>query len=514
MSSQVEGDVAVPAGPVIPGVSEIGSQQGARDESKSIPLFRARSKAKEFRAQFEDLRDRVDHLGLLSAVELEQRKATLEAETNELAASLARERAEAVATVEKEATQAREAAEKHIEELAGRQQTLEQRTAELSEQVVITEETAILQEVGIYEYRHPLTDAVAYQAEIKRLKDLIKAMALKDGGAVLADKGWTVNGSAPKGRAMVRDYSKLVLRAYNAEADNLVRALKPYKLDSGTERLNKIAGVISKLGKTMDIRISDSYHQLRIKEMELTADFLEKRAEEKERERAERERLHEERKVQEELARERVRLEKEHQHYLNVLARHEAKIEHDAIARTREALAKIVKAIEDVDYRVANVRAGYVYVISNVGAFGEGMIKIGLTRRLDPTERVRELGDASVPFRYDTHALVFSADAVGLEREMHVRLADRRVNRVNKRREFFYATPGEAKAHLVSLSADLLEFTEVPEAVEYRQSVNEAEAAGEQSSAVVQVPTSKTDAPLTQAVFDVGAPISDEDEPP
>ena len=71
---------------------------------------------------------------------------------------------------------------------------------------------------------------------------------------------------------------------------------------------------------------------------------------------------------------------------------------------------------------------------------------------------------------------------------MHVRLADRRVNRVNKRREFFYATPGEAKAHLVSLSADLLEYTEVPEAVEYRQSVNEAVAAGEQASAVAQVP--------------------------
>ncbi len=120
---------------------------------------------------------------------------------------------------------------------------------------------------------------------------------------------------------MVRDYSKLVLRAYNAEADDLVRALKPYKLESAIERLTKITTVISRLGKTMDIRISDSYHQLRVTELELTADYLEKRAEEKEHERAERERLREERKVQEELARERARLEKEHQHYLNVLGR-------------------------------------------------------------------------------------------------------------------------------------------------------------------------------------------------
>lgn len=171
---------------------------------------------------------------------------------------------------------------------------------------------------------------------------------------------------------MVRDYSKLVLRAYNAEANNLVRALKPYKLESAIERLGKIAATIAKLGKTMDIRISDEYHGLRIKELELTADYLEKRAEEKERERAERERLREERKVQEELARERARLEKEHQHYLNVLARLKEQGSQEAIERTHASLATIKSAIEAVDYRVANVRAGYVYVISNLGAFWRG----------------------------------------------------------------------------------------------------------------------------------------------
>ena len=468
------------------------SQLDAGDPPKDIPLFRGRSRAKEFRSELEKLRQRADHLGLLSVAELEERRASLERETEELASKLARERADATASVEQEAATARKAAQTAIDELTGREMTLAQQVAELQNQVVVTEETAILQEVGIYEYRHPLSDAVAYQAELKRLKDLIKVMALKDGGAVLADMDWTVNGSRPKGRAMVRDYSKLVLRAYNAEADNLVRALKPYKLESAVERLTKIAAVISRMGKTMSIHISDPYHRLRVKELELTADYLEKRAEEKERERAEKERLREEKKVQEELARERARLEKEHQHYVNVLKRFEEQGADDAIARTHEALATIKKAIEDVDYRVANVRAGYVYVISNVGAFGEGMIKIGLTRRLDPTERVRELGDASVPFRYDTHALVFSQDAVGLEAQMHDRLADRRVNRVNKRREFFYITPSEAKAHLLALAGDLLEYTEVAEAVEYRQSVNEAQSAGEYTAVAAQLPVSAT----------------------
>ena len=130
----------------------------------------------------------------------------------------------------------------------------------------MTEEAEILQEVGIYEYRHPLTDSVAYQAELKRLGEQIKLMARKDGGAVLATTNWRVNDSLSKGRTMVRDFSKLMLRAYNAEANNLVRGLKPYKLASAVDRLTKVTVTIAKLGKTMDIRISDAYHRLRIRE--------------------------------------------------------------------------------------------------------------------------------------------------------------------------------------------------------------------------------------------------------
>jgi hypothetical protein len=100
------------------------------------------------------------------------------------------------------------------------------------------------------------------------------------------------------------------------------------------------------------------------------------------------------------------------------------------------------------------------------------MVKVGMTRRLDPLDRVRELGDASVPFRFDVHALFFSDDAVGIEAQMHERLADKRVNRVNLRREFFFATPMEAKEHLLALTGNLLEFTELPEALEYHQSRN------------------------------------------
>jgi hypothetical protein len=349
--------------------------------------------------------------------------------------------------------------------------SLERELAELKSRDVKTQEIEILQGVGIYEYRHPLSDSVAYKGELAKLQDRIKTMARKDGGAINADSAWTVNGSQAQGRRMINDYCKLMLRAYNAEADNLVRGLKPYKLDSAVDRLNKVTATIERLGKTMSIQVAPQYHRLRIKELELTADYQEMLAREKEKEREERARLREQRKLEQEIAREKARLDKERQHYQNALQALIDKGDHEGAERVRAQLADVDKAIEDIDYRAANARAGYVYVVSNLGAFGERMVKIGMTRRLDPMDRIRELSDASVPFNFDIHALFFSDDAVSIESKMHQRLADKRVNRVNLRREFFYATPAEVREHLKALTGELLSFEESPEALEYHQSL-------------------------------------------
>lgn len=433
---------------------------GATQAARPIPLFGARKMARELLAEVDSLTTELEHareqlirLGALSVLQLEARRAALERELAEETARFQRERAEAA-------------------------EALRRARAELDEarkEIVATEDLALLQEAGIYRYRHPLTDAVAYQKMLSSIEETIKAMVRKDGGAVLATTDWTVNGSAAQGRAMVRDFSKLLLRAFNAEADNLVRGLKPYKLDAAVERLTKVAEVIKRLGKTMHIEISGSYFQLRVRELELTADFLQKQAEEKEAERVERERLREERKVQQEIDRERARLEKERQHFANALAVLVAKGDDAGAERLREQLSDVQRAIEDVDYRAANIRAGYVYVISNLGSFGEEMVKVGMTRRLDPMDRVRELSDASVPFNFDIHALFFSKDAVGIECAMHDRLAARRVNLVNQRREFFRVTPLEAKTHLAELAGELLQFQDVPEALEYRESLTRSQ---------------------------------------
>ncbi|MEU2258253.1 DUF4041 domain-containing protein [Nocardia xishanensis] len=367
-------------------------------------------------------------------------------------------------------------------EVAELQRLRDQRAAEITDQqtlldslrtqVISTREEQVLQEIGIYEYRHPLSDAVAYRDALKHLQGEIKDLARRDGGAIEASKSWVVEGSVTAGRKMIREYSMLMLRAYNAEADNLVRSLKPYKLRSALDRLDKIAITIERLGKTMQLRIAPAYHQLRRRELEWTADHLEKLAQQKQRERDDRDRLREERKAHEELARERAKLEQLQQQDRDALATLEAAGKKDTADAEdlRARLEARERALTALTNQQNDIRIGHVYVISNIGAFGEGVVQIGMTRRHDPSERIRDLNNASVPFRYDVHAIFYADDAAGIEAELHRRLAHKRVNQVNQRREFFYATPAEVREHLQALTGQLLEFNELAEAVEYRQS--------------------------------------------
>lgn len=335
--------------------------------------------------------------------------------------------------------------------------------------VVDLDDQRVLQDVGIYRYHHPLEDAAAYKDQLAQINQAIDEV-VRSNKAVLAADLFTFDGSLAKGRKMLGDLSRLMLRAYNAEADNCVRALRSGNVSTAKKRLENAVRSIEKLGVIMEMRVNPDYHELRIKELELTADYQMKRQEEREKAREQRELLREQRKVEQELAAERERLEKEKAHYETareqLIARGDEAAAHELAGR----LAEIEQAIKDNDYRVANIRAGYIYVISNIGALGPNIVKIGMTRRLEPRDRVRELGSASVPFLYDTHALFFSDDAVTLENELHKAFADRRVNFINQRREFFFATPAEVRDVLMQKFGGLLEFNEVAAAPEYFQS--------------------------------------------
>lgn len=330
---------------------------------------------------------------------------------------------------------------------------------------------------GLYKPTFEFANSDLYKEELSKLRDKQK-QCIKNDNAAYGNTNWQVNGSAAQGRTMVNNYKKLLLRAFNVECDDIVANVKVSNLDRSIERIEKISEQISKLGKTMAIGISPGYVQLKIDEVKLALDYQQKKQEEKERQKELRAQEREEAKVLKEIEDERKRLKKEQTHYENALKTVLAQIEKNG--ETNELLEKklqlesqindTTKAIEDVDYREANRKAGYVYIISNIGAFGENIYKIGMTRRLDPQERVDELSDASVPFNFDIHAMIFTEDAPGLETALHNAFESKKLNKINTRREFFAVSLDEIKAEVRKNFDKTVEWIDIPEAEEYRQS--------------------------------------------
>jgi outer membrane murein-binding lipoprotein Lpp len=350
---------------------------------------------------------------------------------------------------------------------------IQQQLKEVKNSLIETQEIAMLQEVGVYQYTSILDTSEGYSDKIAEIQAKIKERNVTNGGAITAAQGWTVNGSTSEGAKMIKEFSKLMLRAYNGEVDDALRTLKPYKLDAAIDRVNKVEVSIEKLGKTMSIAIDDDYHDLRISEIKLTADYLAMKEEEKERQKEEKLRLKEEEKAQREFEKEKEKLNKELSHHQAVLAKADETGNVQAAEEAKAKITEVQNGINGVEERAANIRTGYVYVISNIGSFGEQVLKIGLTRRLDPEERIQELSDASVPFKFDTHAIIFSADAVSLEKQLHQELESLRVNKVNARKEFFRVTPALVRALLTRLSTDgILSYKEEAEAPEWRISMN------------------------------------------
>ncbi len=228
----------------------------------------------------------------------------------------------------------------------------------------------------------------------------------------------------------------------------------------------------------MSLYITSKYINLKVDELHLAFEYQQKKQEEKEAQKAARAEMREAARLQKEIEAQRKKIEKEQTHYQTAYEKLLKQLEEcpentDLLIKKVELesrLDDIDKAIKDIDYREANQRAGYVYIISNIGAFGENVYKIGMTRRLDPQDRVDELGDASVPFNFDVHAMIFSDDAPALESALHKAFENRKLNMVNTRREFFNVTLDEIKKVVKKNFDKTVEFIDVPYAEQFRVS--------------------------------------------
>lgn len=344
--------------------------------------------------------------------------------------------------------------------------------------LVDVDDEILVQEFGLYRPHFDFANALDYKEKLAQIRSKQKEL-IKNKQAVNGNTNWQVNGSAAKGKKMVSDTQKLLLRAFNSECDELVSKVRYTNFDASLSRIYKSAEAISKLGVTMDISITQAYLDCKVQELRLAFEYQLKKEEEKELLKAARAEQREQARAQKELEEQKKKIEKEQTHYqtayskiINQLALHPD--DSDLLkkqVKLQEQLNDIDKALTDIDYRQANAKAGYVYVISNIGAFGENIYKIGMTRRLDPQERVDELGDASVPFNFDVHAMIFSDDAPALETALHKAFENRKLNMVNQRREFFNVTLEEIKDVVRKNFDKTVEFIDVPDAEQYRVSM-------------------------------------------
>lgn len=364
-----------------------------------------------------------------------------------------------------------------VDELQSRNVALDKSIREKRSEIVTLDDEILMQEFGIYEPRYDFMTVDEYKIKIDRLRGEQKEIA-KQLNERAKNSGWTLNGSKADGKKMIVNEQKLVIRAFNSEADEIIRKVKFSNIEASIKAIQKSGDTIGKLGEMSALLVPQSYIDLKKEEAYVSFEFAKFKEEEKERLRELKAQEREAKKLEKEIEAERKKLEKEQLQYSKALADVIAKIEtakpedlsalEAKKAEIEGNLDEVAKAVADVDYREANQKAGYVYIISNIGSFGENVYKIGMTRRLDPMERIKELGDASVPFDFDVHALIFSDDAPGLEAALHHEFEARKMNLVNHRREFFKCSLEEIKAAVLANYDQTVEFVSIPDAEQFR----------------------------------------------
>ena len=357
--------------------------------------------------------------------------------------------------------------------------SLQQQISAAKQELIETDEEVLMQSFGMYKPHYAFANSTRYKEELADLRAKQKDW-IKQGLAATGSDTWTVNGDARKGKKMIADMQKLLIRAFNFECDDAIDHVKFNNIDTSKKRIESSFNAISKLGAICSVAITETYKNMKIRELYLAYEYQVEKQKEKDALKQLRAEERERAKLEKEIAEARKKIEKEQKHFSNALLKINQQIananadELPALeakkAELESQLSDLGESMKKIDYREANQKAGYVYIISNVGAFGEGIYKIGMTRRLDPMDRVDELGDASVPFDFDVHALIFSDNAPALEAALHRAFEDRKLNMVNTRREFFRVSLDEIKAVVKENFDKTVDFIDIPPAEQYRQS--------------------------------------------
>ena len=336
-------------------------------------------------------------------------------------------------------------------------------------------------ESGTYNFHYHYEDSERYEERLKEIKEEQKEM-VKYQLAVEHFTKWHINGSYKKGEIQMKNTDKLLLRAFNNECDNIIMNVKYSTIANCESKIRKSYEQLNKFVKSHECSITEEYLNLKLEELKLRCDYIRIKQMEREEQQRIREQMKEEERVRKELEAEEKKVEKEEQHFMNELN----KLQKRMAKENEENQAKLLKQIEELQSKLSEIsevkadlmnrrmnnKAGYVYIISNKGSFGENVYKIGVTRRLDPQIRVDELSSASVPFKFDVNAMIFSDDAFALENKLHQMFNDNRVNKVNMHKEFFRVSIDEIEKAVKENFNETVEFNKTILNEEYLLSIS------------------------------------------
>ena len=350
----------------------------------------------------------------------------------------------------------------------------------LRKEVSLLEENLENISYGLYKPHYDYKTSEEFKQNLEKIIDR-QRQEIKNETATYCSGNWEVRGSKTEGAKMTKHYSKLMLRAFNGECDAAIAKVRWNNIDNMEARIGKAFEAINKLGSTLQITVTKEYFDLKLQELQLEFELEEKLYQEKEEQRKIREQMREEEKVQREIEKARQEAEEEEERNEEALQKAKAEIE-KAKGQELERLTEKIKMLEEnlqkahelkerAISRAQLTKAGHVYIISNIGSFGGTVYKIGMTRRLEPMDRIDELGDASVPFDFDVHGMIYSENEPELENIIHNKLESKRVNLVNRRAEFFDTSIDELEAIVNDLKLNL-QLTKLAEAKEYRETLS------------------------------------------
>ncbi len=375
-----------------------------------------------------------------------------------------------------------------LDQLASEQAKLNAKIRNLQQKLSEVEESESVQSFGFYKSKYNFGSSEEYKRRLEEIRRQQSKM-LKDKTAAICHVPWEVEGSKKKGKKMTDDFLTLILRAFNGECDAAMLQVKYNNAIKLETRINKAFETLNKLSETNRCAIMPTYRSLKLEELYFTHEFQEKKQEEAEEQRRIREEMREEDKARREIEKALKEDEQEVKRREQALEQARLEIEKEkAVGKQTEQqeirFKLLEKELEEARanrktniYRGQMTKSGHIYIISNIGSFGENIYKIGMTRRT-PEERVRELNAASVPFPFDIHAKIRCENVPEIENLLHKHFRDRSVNKVNVGKEFFRVTLEEIVSAVEKIAEETqlldkskIQFTKIAEAEQYHKTL-------------------------------------------